>query len=91
VAAKAKPKAKKIAAPKPAPALPDACKATLSKEQIAHALTISKRYLDQMVSAGEFPPPDFHIGSMRRWRVETYNAWVDKQGPIHARGVQAES
>jgi len=92
VAAKPKTKTKaKTAAPRAAPALPGACKALLSKKQIAHALFITTRYLESMISRGDYPKSDLYLGSMQRWKVETHNAWVDKQGPIHARGVQAES
>jgi hypothetical protein len=75
--ARPKPKPKpKGSAPAAAP-LPPGCDALLSRAQVRFALGgISERKLDGMLSAGEMPPPDDHIGNRPRWHVATFNAWL---------------
>lgn len=63
---------------KPAPAMPPV-NSVLNNAQVAFALAISVRKLQEMVSAGEFPACDFRIGDSPRWRVKTFDAWVEAQ------------
>jgi predicted DNA-binding transcriptional regulator AlpA len=71
--AKAKPKAGK---PSSAVAIPPGVAVALERRQIAAALGVTTKTLGQMVSSGEYPGPDFHIGRLPRWRAETHNAWM---------------
>ncbi len=59
--------------------LPVGCESLLSREQLCSALGVSLRKLDSMVSAGQFPRADLRLGSMPRWRVATFNRWVEEQ------------
>lgn len=65
---------------KPAETTP-AVNAVLSNSQVAAALAISVRKLQEMISVGEFPRCDFRMpgGDSPRWRVATLNSWVDAQ------------
>lgn len=74
-----KKKARKTKATKEAPPLPAISEALLGKSQICFALGVSLRTLQSMLSTGEFPKSDAHIGKFPRWRVATFNAWVRKQ------------
>ncbi|AGA28740.1 helix-turn-helix transcriptional regulator [Singulisphaera acidiphila] len=61
-------------------ALPADCQTLLSKAQVAAALSLSVRKVEEMISAAEFPKPDLRItGNLPRWRVGTLNAWIDAQ------------
>jgi predicted DNA-binding transcriptional regulator AlpA len=57
--------------------IPPGCEALLSNAQVAAALSVSVRKVQEMISAGEFPRCDFRIGDSPRWRVGTVNAWVE--------------
>ena len=85
-----KAKVKTRPAPKAAPVLPDSCGVALTKKQVSHAMSITTRCLDTMIARGDYPRPDFHIGPLPRWRVETHNTWLEKQGSNHAGGVQTQ-
>lgn len=61
-------------------ALPPGCEALLSREQVCAALSISERTFRSIRSSGEFPPADFNVASLPRWRVSTLNAWIASQG-----------
>jgi predicted DNA-binding transcriptional regulator AlpA len=76
---KATKKARKTKPTKEAPPLPAISEAMLGKAQICFALGVSLRTLQSMISTGEFPKHDTHIGKFPRWRVVTFNAWVRKQ------------
>jgi predicted DNA-binding transcriptional regulator AlpA len=57
--------------------LPPGVDALLDKAQVCAAVGVCRRTLDGMISAGEFPGADTTIASGRRWRVSTFNAWVE--------------
>lgn len=76
--AKAK-KSRKTKATKEVPPIPNFSEALLGKAQICFALGVSLRTFQTMLSSGEFPKSDTHIGKFPRWRVVTFNAWVRKQ------------
>lgn len=74
--AKAKTKARQLSR-SPAP-VPAACNALLSRDQVAAALGgISPRMLSILLSTGEFPQADLHIGRLPRWKTSTVNAWIE--------------
>jgi excisionase family DNA binding protein len=52
----------------------------LSTTDVAEFLSISRRTLERMLSAGEFPAPDKRIGRMSRWRPETVDNWIENTG-----------
>jgi predicted DNA-binding transcriptional regulator AlpA len=57
--------------------VPAAVDALMNKAQVAAALVISIRKLEQMVSAGDFPRPFPLPGSeMPRWTSSTVNEWI---------------
>jgi len=59
--------------------LPPTAVGVLSKSQVCAGLGgISVRKLSMMVSAGEFPRPDFRIGGLPRWSVTLFNAWIEE-------------
>ena len=62
----------------PAP-LPVACEALLTPDQVARALGTTTRSLRGMLSAGEFPPHDLLVNKSKRWRVSTFNTWVESR------------
>ena len=61
-----------------APPIPD--RMTLRLEEIAASLGISRRALERVRSAGNFPAPDIRIGKVPLWRPETVRGWLDKGG-----------
>lgn len=53
----------------------------LSADQIADALTISKRQLWRWIEWGQFPPPDLRLSrKLVRWDQRTLNAWLASRG-----------
>lgn len=72
--AKAKPTPKPGKPPAP---LPPGMETLLCRAQVAEALGVTTRTLDAMVSAGEYPRPDTHIGVLPRWRVVSHNTWIE--------------
>ena len=50
----------------------------MSIAEISKALGIGIRTLWRWVSSGQFPKPDLSIGRVRRWKVETIQAWIDR-------------
>jgi hypothetical protein len=51
--------------------------------ELATALGVSKRLLEQERAAGRLPKPDLRIGRGRvsLYRVETIRSWLDSQAP----------
>lgn len=58
--------------------LPVACEALLTAAQIACAMGVSARQVHLMISAGKFPKCDLRIGRLARWKVSSYNAWLER-------------
>ena len=57
-------------------ALPPALDEPMTKDQVAAALKLTKRTLDGMIAAKEFPAPDFYLERSGRYRTTTINAWI---------------
>jgi len=70
------PKVKSKPKPKPPVYLPPSVECLLDNEQVALALGCSDRMLRKEIAAGRFPPPDASIGTLRRWKSATVNAWI---------------
>jgi hypothetical protein len=70
---KARPKAK------PQPTTPPGAESMLSRDDVATLLRISTRKLTGMRSSGDYPPPDFLIGSRPLWKTSTHNTWVNSR------------
>ena len=51
----------------------------LNRKEVAAALKLHVRTLDQLVSSGGYPPPDLHFGRSPRWSVRTHNRWAEMQ------------
>lgn len=69
-----KPKAPKL------PAVPPpGCEVLMSTAQIAAAMGVSTRQVHLMISSGKFPRCDLRIGRLARWRVSTFNTWLESQ------------
>lgn len=67
--------------PKSRPALAAAgIQPMLSLDDLAAALSCSRRLVDRLKSAGKLPAPDLKVGRMPRWRPETIRRWIDAQG-----------
>ena len=64
---------------KTAPAIPANCEALMTTEQVAAAMGVTKRQVHLMLSAGKFPSCDLRIGRLARWKVSTFNKWVNSQ------------
>jgi hypothetical protein len=45
-------------------------------DELAKALSVSRRALERELAAKRFPGPDLHIGRMPLWRVESVTAWL---------------
>ena len=56
----------------------------LRKSDLARILGLSERTFERMVASGQFPKPDFHVGSgkrpLPRWRQDTLDAWTARGG-----------
>jgi predicted DNA-binding transcriptional regulator AlpA len=51
----------------------------LKPATVARRLEIGQRTLWRWVSTGQFPQPDFRMGSkVVRWKAETLEAWIEK-------------
>lgn len=59
------------------PHIPPAADVLMSRDQVARALGISTRTLDELVSAGQYPRADFKLGLFPRWTIGTHLAWVE--------------
>jgi predicted DNA-binding transcriptional regulator AlpA len=57
----------------------------LSLDDLAAALSCSRRAVERLRSAAKLPPPDLRIGRMPRWKPATVRAWIDAQA--NGRGV----
>jgi excisionase family DNA binding protein len=47
--------------------------------QVATAMGVSRRQVEVMLSSGQFPPCDLKIGRLARWKVSTFNKWLESQ------------
>ncbi|MDR3618222.1 MAG: helix-turn-helix domain-containing protein [Paludisphaera borealis] len=66
---------------KPATAEPGpAIEPLLSIDDVAAALSCSRRLVERMRSAGKLPRPDLHVGRMPRWKRETLVRWIAEGG-----------
>lgn len=79
MATKAKAKKAKGAERPEASTLPGALDVLLSRLQCQVALGVSGRYFTQLLSSGDFPPPDTRFGKFPRWRTSTVNAWIQRR------------
>ena len=61
-------------------ALPPVEKLLWGIMEVAAALGIARRTLERMISAGQFPKADLHIGRMPKWRRETVAGWIERGG-----------
>jgi excisionase family DNA binding protein len=52
----------------------------LSIDDVAEALSCSRRLVERMRSAGKLPKPDLHVGRMPRWSRETIAKWIERGG-----------
>lgn len=48
----------------------------LSSNEVAAALGIGRRTLQNWLAAGRFPPADLRIARTHRWRPATIEAWL---------------
>ena len=60
------------------PSLPPGVNALLKPAQVAAALSFSVPTLYRMIDRGEFPRSESPPGTDPRWRISTFNDWVDK-------------
>ena len=51
-----------------------------SLNAVAKALSTSRRQIEYLRAAGQFPPPDARIGRSPRWRPATIDAWINAGG-----------
>ena len=49
----------------------------LTLNDLAVALSCSRRALERLRSAGKLPPPDARIGRLVRWKPMTIRRWID--------------
>lgn len=61
------------------PATADASPLLWSLQDVARALSVSRRTLERLVAAGRFPKADVQIGKMPRWKPQTVRNWVDRR------------
>jgi hypothetical protein len=54
---------------------------TYRLSELAAALGVSKRLLEQTRAAGRLVKPDLRIGRVTLWRVDTITSWLDGQAP----------
>ena len=54
-----------------------AFKLLYSIQEIATMLSVSRRTIERVIEAEEFPDPDKVIGTRMLWRLSTINAWID--------------
>jgi excisionase family DNA binding protein len=50
----------------------------LTIEDIAEILKVSRRTVERMLSAREFPEADTRIRRMMRWRRDTLDRWISE-------------
>ncbi len=46
-------------------------------EDVATSLGVSRRAIERLRSAGQFPRPDAIIGRMPLWRPQTIRSWIE--------------
>jgi hypothetical protein len=49
-------------------------------DEVAAALSLSRRVLERERSAGRFPAPDLNVGRMPLWKPETIRTWIERGG-----------
>jgi predicted DNA-binding transcriptional regulator AlpA len=59
--------------------VPPAADVLMSKYQVADGLGVSVTHLKKMISTGEYPPPDTHIGNRPKWHVQAHNEWLARR------------
>lgn len=59
----------------PAPAL----EPLLGVNDVADLLSIGRRTVERMRSAGKLPRPDLHVGRLPRWQTATIRGWLADQ------------
>jgi hypothetical protein len=60
--------------------LPAGIEPMLGIDDVAARLAVCRRVVERMRSAGEIPKPDIKIGKMPRWKFETIEGWIDREG-----------
>jgi predicted DNA-binding transcriptional regulator AlpA len=53
----------------------------LSVRQMAELAGISERTFWRFIATGVFPPADYRVGRLTRWRVSTFRSWLETQSP----------
>jgi hypothetical protein len=53
--------------------------------EIAAALGVSKRLLEQARAAGRLPRPDLRIGRVSLWKIESVRDWLSEQADRQGR------
>lgn len=61
------------------PASTSALEPLLGVDDIADTLSVGRRTVERMRSAGKLPRPDLHIGRLPRWQAATIRAWLADQ------------
>lgn len=57
--------------------LPPGVSGVMSIRQIARALDVTPRQAARLIASGEFPRSESPAGHDPRWRVSTFNQWVE--------------
>lgn len=57
--------------------LPGTVDALLSLPEFAAALSLCERHVNRLIARGELPPHDKKIGRVRRWKVSTYQQYIN--------------
>ena len=60
----------------PRPATP--LEPLLSIVETAEILNVSRRSLERLIAAGQFPKPDLRIGRMPRWHRKTLREFTER-------------
>ncbi len=54
---------------------------------VARNLGVGERTVERMIARGEFPPADFRLRRLVRWRTSTVEAWMDAVAPHQDAGA----
>ena len=60
--------------------LPPGLDPLLSIDDLTCVLSVSRRAVERLRSAGKLPRPDLHVGKLPRWRSATIKAWIERGG-----------
>ncbi len=63
------------------PADPTMIEAMLTARDVARLLAIGRRTLQTWRACGRFPPPDFSVGKVRRWRRASIERFIEQHRP----------